>query len=178
MRIIGGKYKGKRLTAPKGLPVRPTTDFAKEALFNILNHQINYEEIAALDLFSGTGNLSYELGSRDCPEITSIDANYKCYQFIKQTANDLKFNLHPIKADVFKFLNKPAQKQFDLIVADPPYDLKNIYQIPELVFKNSWLKPEGLLVVEHGKETDLSELKGFEQTRKYGHVHFSFFRIN
>jgi 16S rRNA (guanine(966)-N(2))-methyltransferase RsmD len=124
MRIISGKYKGKRLTAPKKLPVRPTTDFAKEALFNILNNNYYFDEVILLDLFSGTGNISYEFASRGCNEITAVDINFGCVQFIDKTAKELSFSINAIKRDVFKFLEK-ARVKANIVFADPPYDFSN-----------------------------------------------------
>lgn len=175
MRIIGGKFKGKRIQAPSNLPVRPTTDFAKEALFNILNNEIEFNGTVAMDLFSGTGNLTFELGSRGCNQITSVDKNFRCARFIHQTASTLEIIVDVVKADVFKFLNKKPTKSFDLILADPPYDIEGIEDIPGLVYDNNWLKPEGKLIIEHGSDTDMSEHPNFKELRKYGHVHFSFF---
>lgn len=176
MRIISGKYKGKRITAPKKLPVRPTTDMAKEALFNILNNSYYFERISVLDLFSGTGNISYEFASRGCDQIIAVDADHGCVKFIGQTAKELHFNITAIKGNVFPYLEKAAQKT-DIIFADPPYDmaLAEFEKIPELVFKNQLLEEDGVLVVEHAKHMDLSSLAHFSHQRKYGGSAFSFF---
>jgi 16S rRNA (guanine(966)-N(2))-methyltransferase RsmD len=175
MRIIGGSLKGKRIQAPNNLPVRPTTDFAKEALFNILNNRVEFDELNAMDLFCGTGNLSYELASRGCESIVSVDKNFKCIQFVSKTSNELNLKISTIKSDVFSWLKRKSSTPKNLIVADPPYDLPHIDAIPHLVFENNWLAQNGLLVVEHGKETNLSNHPHFVEMRKYGHVHFSFF---
>ncbi|RMG83871.1 MAG: 16S rRNA (guanine(966)-N(2))-methyltransferase RsmD [Bacteroidetes bacterium] len=175
MRIIGGTYKRKIIEAPKNLPVRPTTDMAKEALFNILNNRFVFSQITALDLFSGTGNLAFELASRGVQKVVAVDKHAGCVAFIKKIKNLLNFyQMEVIKQDAFKFLHQ-TDEQFDLILADPPYDMKFIHEIPELVFQNHVLSEKGLLIVEHGSETDLSEQKNYLYTKKYSRVHFSFF---
>ncbi|MEO2060241.1 MAG: 16S rRNA (guanine(966)-N(2))-methyltransferase RsmD [Mesonia sp.] len=178
MRIISGKFKGKRLIAPKTLPVRPTTDMAKEALFNILNFQIDFQEIKLLDLFAGTGNISYEFISRGTTQITAVDQHYGCVKFINKTANELEAEINTVKSDVFKYLDKVKTKS-DLIFADPPYDFstEDFQKIPQLVFENNLLEEEGLLIVEHSKHTDLSETANFSESRRYGNSVFSFFKL-
>lgn len=178
MRIISGKYKGKRLSAPKKLPVRPTTDMAKEGLFNILNNRYYLDELNVLDLFSGTGNISFEFASRGTEEITAVDAHSGCVQFISKTARELDFQITPIKSDVFKFLKRTPEK-FNLIFADPPYDfdIAQFLSIADLVFQNELLEEDGLLIVEHSDQTDLSEHPHFAESRKYGGSIFSFFTI-
>jgi 16S rRNA (guanine966-N2)-methyltransferase len=175
VRIIGGVHKGKNINPPKGLTLRPTTDFAKEALFNILNNKIDFEGIDVLDLFCGLGGISFEFASRGS-HVNSVDANFNCLKFIKSTASDLKLNIQINKADVFKFLQKEL-KQYDLIFADPPYDLTNIAQIYELVMEKKLLKENGWLIIEHGPKTNLSALPYFIEHRKYGNVNFSFFNF-
>lgn len=176
MRIISGVYKGRRITAPKKLPVRPTTDMAKEALFNILNNQYYFDDISVLDLFSGTGNISYEFASRGTEQITSVDDNYGCIKFINETAEAFDMSISTIKSDVFKFLEKTKQKH-TIIFADPPYnfEVEAFSKIPELVFKNELLEEEGLLIVEHSKHTDLSHLEHYSHSKSYGGNMFSFF---
>ena len=176
MRIISGTYKGKRLQAPKSLPVRPTTDFAKEALFNILNHEIDFSEVTMLDLFSGTGNIAYEFASRGCQSITAVDAHYGCVKYISQTAAELDFPIQTIKADVKKYVGV-CQTKFDVIFADPPYDFtaEEIEQIVVQIFDNSLLTEDGFLIIEHSKHTDLSKVPHFDRFRKYGGSVFSFF---
>lgn len=176
MRIILGSHKGKSIVAPKNLPVRPTTDFAKEGLFNILENNFEMDELHVLDLFSGTGNISYECASRGAITVTSVDQNFNCYNFIRRTAKDLNLSsIQTFKADVFKFL-KTHQQQYDFIFADPPYDLKNINEIAVLVFEQQLLKEHGWLIVEHDKRTNLASHPNFVQTRKYGNVNFSIFK--
>ncbi|MUP45503.1 methyltransferase domain-containing protein [Gramella sp. BOM4] len=176
MRIISGKYKGKRLTAPAKLPVRPTTDVAKEALFNILNNHYHIASLKVLDLFSGTGNISYEFAARGAENITAVDANYDCVKFIKKTSAELEFPITTIKSDVYKYLEKAASKA-DVIFADPPYDMEkdDFARIAQLVFEKKLLTEDGQLIIEHSKHTDLSDLDHFREGRKYGSSVFSFF---
>lgn len=175
MRIIGGKLKGIRFYPPKNLPVRPTTDLAKEALFNILQNQYHLENLKILDLFSGTGNISLEFASRNAKHITSVDKNFGCYQFLKKTAEEQNLaQIKAVKADVFKFLNQETDK-FDLIFADPPYDLSRIPELPQIVFEKNLLLPDGVLIIEHQTMQDLSGHPNFKEKRKYGYSSFSFF---
>lgn len=174
MRIINGSHKGKIIKVPKGLPVRPTTDFAKEGLFNILNNKVNFEEIAFLDLFSGTGHISLEVASRGGKNITGVDKDFKCVSFLKSISSEYKFGINTVKSDVFEFL-KSLKTKYDLIFADPPYDLENITEIYSLVFNNNLLNESGFLIIEHGPKTKLDHLPNFKQHRKYGNVNFSFF---
>lgn len=174
MRIIGGVHKGKAITVPKGLPVRPTTDFAKEALFNILTNKVDFEGLSMLDLFSGTGHISLEFASRGSKPIVSVDSSFKCVGFLKSISRDLKLEVNTIKSDVFDFL-KSSTATYDLIFADPPYDLKELPNIHALVFEKKLLNEGGLLIIEHGAKTNLEQLQGFVQHRKYGNVNFSFF---
>jgi 16S rRNA (guanine(966)-N(2))-methyltransferase RsmD len=176
LRIIGGTHKGKQLLAPKNLPVRPTTDFAKEGLFNVLNNKIDFEETTVLDLFCGTGNISLEFASRGVKKTIAIDMHSPCLNFIRDTTKALNLqSIYTERADVFKYLDK-CHATFDLIFADPPYELANIGAIYDLVFKNTLLNPEGLLIIEHGPRTTLSEKEFYVETRKYGNVNFSFFK--
>lgn len=175
MRIISGIHRGRNINPPKNLPVRPTTDFAKESLFNIFNNNFDYEELAVLDLFSGTGGITYEFSSRGTENITAVDSNFKCFSFIKKVTEDLNMRgVHVFKSDVFTFLNKTKQK-FDIIFADPPYELAEIPNIPDTVFRNNLLKDNGWLIVEHSIKTDLSEKPFFKEKRTYGNVNFSIF---
>lgn len=176
MRIISGTHKSRQFHIPDNLGIRPTTDFAKEALFNILQNRIDFEGMKALDLFGGSGSMSYEFASRGCAEVTSIEKNPKCGNFIKKTASEFKFtNIKVITMDVFKFLNL-CSDTFDLIFADPPFKLENIERIPALVFEKNILKENGTLIVEHPVETDFSGIKELQETRKYGTVNFSIFK--
>ena len=176
MRIISGKYKGRRISAPKNLPVRPTTDMSKEALFNILNNHFNLTELKVLDLFAGTGNISYEFASRGSEPIIAVDANFGCVSFIKKTTDEYEFNITAIKSDVFQFLEK-TKGDFDIIFADPPYDLDQakFEKINELVFQNELLNEEGMLIIEHSKHTKLNHLQHFSFQKNYGGSVFSFF---
>lgn len=176
MRIISGRYKGKRLTAPKKLPVRPTTDMAKEALFNILNNRYYFDDIAVLDLFSGTGNISFEFASRGAKTITAVDGNSGCIQYIAKTAKELAFDINVLKSDAFRFLER-TKGGYDVIFADPPYnfEIAQFSKISEPIFLNDLLSEDGLLIIEHSEQTNLSELPHFTEKRKYGSSMFSFF---
>ncbi len=177
MRIISGILKSRRINPPSNLPVRPTTDMAKEALFNILQNKIYLEETTVLDLFSGTGNISYEFFSRECKNITAVDQNSKCVRFIKKTAEELKMDsLKVVQADCFAFI-KGANKKYDIIFADPPYNMPNYIEMVESIINNQLLSEEGILIVEHSKNTNLSNIKLYTSTRRYGGVHFSFFEV-
>ena len=178
MRIISGKYKGRRLIAPKNLPARPTTDFAKEGLFNVIRNEYNIEELSVLDLFCGIGGITFEFASRGAKKIVSIDENYSCVSFIKKTIKELECSqVDVFKNDVFRYLKK-YNAQFDIIFADPPYILKNINQVPELVFKNNLLTENGQLILEHDRNWDFSENPHFVKHRKYSNVNFSIFKTN
>ncbi|KAA1244698.1 RsmD family RNA methyltransferase [Aquimarina sp. RZ0] len=176
MRIISGIYKGKRLQAPKKLPVRPTTDMAKEGLFNILNNQYTFSQTSLLDLFSGTGNISYEFASRGSNKITAVDSHYACVSYIKNTAQELNFEIETIKSDVYNYLEKVKQKS-DIIFADPPYDFTatQFKKIAELVFQNNLLNEDGVLIIEHSKHTKIEDSNHFSHSRRYGGSVFSFF---
>jgi 16S rRNA (guanine966-N2)-methyltransferase len=178
VRIISGKYKGRRITAPKNLPVRPTTDMSKEALFNVLNNHFNFSGLKVLDLFSGTGNISYEFGSRGCDNITSIDGDMGCVNFIKKTAKEFDLNITAIKNDVFKFLEK-HKGSYDIIFADPPYGIaqKEFEKLIELVFENELLDEEGMMVMEHSKHTKLNHMIHYSFQKNYGGSVFSFFEF-
>lgn len=179
MRIISGKFKSKRLQAPKNLPVRPTTDIAKEALFNILNNLYYFQEIVVLDLFSGTGNISYEFASRGTENITAVDAHYGCIKYINTISKELDISINTLKSDAFKFLDKNNSK-YDIIFADPPYnfEIEKFEEIITLVFKNELLSDEGVLILEHSKHTNLTENSHLSYQKKYGGNMFSFFEKN
>lgn len=175
MRIIGGKLKGIRFHPPVGLPTRPTTDRSKEALFNILNNQMDFEGINALDLFSGTGNISIELASRGAASVISVDTSFKCCSFIKEIAKKHQLDaISVIKEDALKFIkrNRPG---FDFIFADPPFDIAEIPQIPQLIFDNHLLNPGGLLIIEHPSRRKIDQHPAFISQRDYGYSSFSFF---
>jgi len=176
MRIIGGTLRGLRLNPPKNLPVRPTTDLAKEALFNILLNQIEFEDIKVLDLFSGTGNISLEFASRGAAEVISVDRSIHCVNYLKDTSRQHKLDQVKVyKEDVFKYLQIETE-QYDLVFADPPYDLNKIPEIPKIVFERNILLPGALLIVEHQSMQNISQHPAFVEQRKYGHSSFSFFR--
>jgi len=176
MRIIGGSLRGLRLNPPKNLPVRPTTDLAKEALFNILLNQIEFEGIKVLDLFSGTGNISLEFASRGAAEVISVDRSIHCVNYLKDTSRQHKLDQVKVyKEDVFKYLQMETE-QYDLVFADPPYDLNKIPEIPKIVFERNILLPGALLIVEHQSMQNISQHPAFVEQRKYGHSSFSFFR--
>ena len=176
MRIISGKYKGRRITAPKNLPVRPTTDMTKEALFNILNNHFYFEDISVIDLFAGTGNISFEFASRGTKDIYAIDKHFGCTKFIYDTAKAFDFSINPYKSDVYKFLEKTPLKA-EIIFADPPYDFEReqFLKIAEIIFDRNILNEDGLLIIEHSKHTDISTHPNFSYAKKYGGNVFSFF---
>ena len=178
MRIISGKYKGRRISPPKGLPVRPTTDMSKEALFNVLNNHFNFDGLKVLDLFAGTGNISYEFASRGSKPITAVDGDFGCVKFIKQTATEYDFNIAATKSDVFKFLER-NNASYDIIFADPPYNLDQatFEKIVLLIFERNSLNEDGMMVIEHSKYTKLDHLIHFSFKKSYGGSIFSFFEI-
>lgn len=177
MRIISGKYKGRRFDIPKSFKARPTTDFAKENLFNVLNNEIEWEGTTALDLFGGTGSISFELVSRGCPKVVCVEKNFNHASFIEKTKEMLKIQseLLLFKMDVFSYLEH-CKEQFDLIFADPPYDLKYFADVPRLVFEKDLIKAGGIFILEHSKDYDFSDLPLFESRRVYGGVNFTIFR--
>jgi len=175
MRIISGQFKGRRIQVPTNITARPTTDFAKEGLFNLLNNRIDFEGIDVLDLFAGTGSISIEFVSRDCKSVISIEQNDRHSTFIRKVCTDLKItNLSLIKTDVFKFIAS-CHTQFDMIFADPPYELEQLPQIPDLIFAKKLLKEGGLFVLEHSSKNKFDQHPHFVDHRNYGNVNFSFF---
>jgi len=177
MRIVSGKYKSRRFDIPRSFKARPTTDFAKENLFNVLSNRINWDNIFALDLFSGTGSIAYELLSRGCREVVCVEKDPAHYAFIKKVKAELKDEqLIPIKANVFRFI-ETCGRSFDFVFADPPYALPELAQLPELILSHHLVKPGGLFVLEHPKEYDFSALEGFVQRRVYGAVNFSIVEV-
>ena len=177
MRIIAGTLKGRRLNPPANLPVRPTTDMARESLFNILNNYVDYEECSVMDLFSGTGAVAIEFVSRGAKEVTAIDINNACTEYIKSEAKRLDLsNLHVVRADVFDLL-KRANRKFDIVFADPPYSLDGLSTLPDLVFEREVLSEDGIFILEHPREYSFEEHPRFWQHRNYGKVNFSFFAM-
>lgn len=174
MRIISGVHKGRKINPPANLPVRPTTDIAKEALFNILVNRIDLDGAAVLDLCAGTGNVSFEFASRGAGSIVAVDIHRNCLLFIKSTAEKLHMPIRTVMADVVRFVNSD-HGNYTLIFCDLPFDLKLHVDVAGAILKRGLLAPQGLLVMEHGRETDLSALPCFIEMRKYGKVHFSFF---
>ncbi len=177
MRVITGKYKGRHFDIPRSFKARPTTDFAKENLFNVLNSYMDWdEEPVALDLFAGTGSITLELLSRGCSRVISIEKDPLHYRFIKDFLDKLQdLSAIPIKGDVFKYLSQ-CRETFDFIFADPPYVLKEIPELPDLVLERNLLREGGLFVLEHGKDYDFSRHPRFVEHRQYGSVNFSFFQ--
>lgn len=178
IRIISGTHKGRRIQAPKQLPVRPTTDRAKESLFNILNHRIDWGESSVLDLFSGTGNISYEFASRGSKNVVAVDAHPACTAFIHRTANALELTIQVVKQDVGFYLDRNRQS-FDVIFCDPPYAIaaEELQDLVTQCLTGGHLKPDGVLIVEHFKQIDLSDITGFQEARRYGQSVFSFFEV-
>lgn len=176
MRIISGKYRGRAITPPRNLRARPTTDFAKENLFNVLGNLVDFEACDVLDLFAGTGSISYEFASRGARSVTAVEINTVHYDFIRRTAAQLGMeNFYPVKANVFRYL-KSCPKQFDVIFSDAPYDLEGSEEVVRAVMESDLLRPEGILIFEHSKKMDFSAVPGFWQLRSYGSVQFSFFK--
>ena len=178
MRIIGGKYRHKRFDVPHTFKARPTTDFAKESLFNILhNVYVDFDAApTALDLFAGTGSISLELLSRGCSRVVSVEKDFQHWQFLRRTAQALNDEAWvPLHADVFRYLKAGQAPAFDIIFADPPYALPNLTEIPDLVFASGLLREKGLFVLEHGKRDSFASHPRFAEHRAYGSVNFSFF---
>lgn len=176
MRVISGIYRHRHFDVPRTFSARPTTDFAKESLFNILANRIDLEDATALDLFAGTGSISIELVSRGCSHVVSVEKEPAHYNFICKVMQTVKTDkCLPVKGDVFKYISN-CSTQFDFIFADPPYQLENLAQIPDLVLDGGLLAPDGIFVLEHGKTNDFSGHPRFTDMKVYGSVHFSFFR--
>lgn len=176
MRIVGGIFRGRTFNPGKSFKARPTTDFAKENLFNILENRIDWESTKALDLFAGTGSISYELISRGCLHVTAVEMNFRHCKFIEEVKSQLGItNIRVVRDDANHFIAK-WKEQFDLIFVDPPFDVSYFNEIPVNILESGLLKPEGLLVIEHNKFQDLSYLPGFMELRTYGSVNFSFLR--
>ena len=175
MRIISGRCGGRNITPPKHQRARPTTDFAKENLFNVLGNRLDFEELEVLDLFAGTGSISYEFASRGAKAGTSVEINAVHYNFIRQTARDFGFTaLHPVKANVFLYL-KSCAKKYDVIFSDAPYDLEGSEAVVDMVLEKGLLKEGGIFIFEHSKDKDFSSHPRFSRLRSYGSVQFSIF---
>lgn len=176
MRIITGIYKGRHFDIPRSFKARPTTDFAKENIFNVLTQYVDFDGAEALDLFSGTGSISLELVSRGCQTVVSVEMDRDHHRFIQECLKKLNTEACiPIRGDVFRFV-KSCRQQYDFIFADPPYALKELPQIPDLVLQKGILKEDGIFVFEHGKDHDFSEHPNFIEHRQYGSVNFTLFR--
>ena len=178
MRIIGGIYKSRRFDVPKSFKARPTTDFAKENIFNVIANLIDLEGASALDLFAGTGSISFELLSRGCKEVVCVEKDFAHYTFIKKVKDELKTpQLKTVRTDALKYIST-LERTFDFIFADPPFALKELPLIPELILSRNLLNQNGIFIMEHPKEHDFSLLAGFLQRRVYGAVNFSIFVKN
>jgi len=179
MRIIGGKLKGHRFAPPKGFPSRPTTDFAKEGLFNILENELDFSNLEVLDLFSGTGNITFEFVSRGVKSIISVDSNLRCVRFVRQFAKEYNYNqmMTAVKADALKFIENNT-KTYDVIFADPPYDLNIHKDIVDNILKGDSLKTNGLFILEHSKKDSFKTHPNYVKERNYGGVVFSFFKLD
>ena len=178
MRIIGGEFRGRRFNPPaKNWPTRPTTDFAKEGLFNILYNRLDFESLKVLDIFGGTGNHCYEFISRGCEDATYVDKFGGAVSFVKKTAKELNIEnrLTIVKMDVFKFINSTSNK-YDYIFAGPPYPLPNLDDIPDEIFNNELLAEDGLFVLEHNPRHDFKDHTHYVEERNYGTTIFSFFK--
>ncbi len=176
MRIIGGKYKGRRIDPPSGFKARPTTDFAREGLFNILNNRIDFETATVLDLFSGTGSISYEFASRGAASVHLVERDQHHISGIKKIIRELDFgNIRLVHIDVRAFL-KTCRTRFDVVFADPPYDLPWLKELPDLVAGSGVIAEDGFLILEHPKSMHFEDHRLFFEHRNYGGVNFSFFR--
>jgi len=177
MRIIGGKHKGRKIHAPKNLPARPTKDVTKEALFNALNNRYFFDEISALDLFAGTGNISFEFASRGTPSVTAVDKHRPSLKFIEKTAAQLDLPVRTVLADVKDFLSYPAGQAYDVIFMDPPYKItrEELDELVDLIFQNGYLAPGGLVVVEHHKNIRTDGHPHHKRTKTYGQSALSFY---
>lgn len=176
MRIIGGEHGGRRFNPPNNMPyTRPTTDIAKEGLFNILQNRVDFEELKTLDLFGGTGSISYELASRGVADLTIVEKDSQMFEFIKKTSQSLRIeNLKAVKMDVFNFIEN-CQERFDFIFAGPPYALTTIDELPGKIFERKLLTNNGMFVLEHTPRNDYKSFAGYKMERNYGTTIFSFF---
>ena len=177
MRIIRGKYGRRRFDVPTNITARPTTDFARENIFNVLENYVDFEGLSALDLFAGTGAITFEFLSRECADVTAVEKSATQYNFIRKVAQQLNVqNLNLVKGDALRFIDT-CIKKFDVIFADPPYDMSDFASVPERVLSSQMLRPGTVFVIEHNKHHDFSSLPGFREHRAYGSVNFSIFVI-
>ncbi|MCQ2229924.1 MAG: RsmD family RNA methyltransferase [Bacteroidales bacterium] len=179
MRVVSGELRGRRFNPPDNFSARPTTDFAKENLFNVLTNIVDFEELKVLDIFSGTGSITYEFVSRGCKNVTSVEMNFKHQRFIADTikAFGIQKEARSIKADAFKFL-QATMDTYDLIFADPPFDLEEASKLPDIIMERHLLKPGGMFILEHSGAGKYNGHPDFKQTRSYGKVNFTFFEDN
>lgn len=176
MRIISGKHKGRNIPVRKNFKARPTTDFAKENIFNVISNYFDFEEITVLDLFGGTGSISFEFASRGCPQILTVEKDFKSFDFIRKTAKEIGMDsIRVIKSDVFRFVPK-CTSQFDIIFADPPYELTDLEKIPEIILNSTVLNEKAWFILEHGKKHNFENNTFLKEIRTYGSVHFSIFQ--
>lgn len=177
MRIISGKYKGRIISPPRNFKARPTTDRAREGLFNILQNKYDFEDLRILDLFAGTGSIGIEFISRGASFVEMLEKNYVHFQHLQKIKHQLGIdNLHIIKGDFFQYIKKD-HNSFNLVFADPPFDMKDFDLVPSLILKSGLINESGELIVEHSKRYDFTQVEGFRENRNYGGVNFSFFRI-
>lgn len=175
MRIIRGKYGRRRFDVPKNITARPTTDFARENIFNVLENLLDFDGLRALDLFAGTGAISFEMLSRGCASVTAVEKSSIQYNFIRKVTQELgDTNLTAVKGDVFKFIDA-CRSQFDLVFADPPYDMPRFEEVPGKILSSGLLAPGAVFIIEHSRNHDFSGLEGFSDHRAYGSVNFSIF---
>lgn len=177
MRIVRGIYKARRFSPPKSFPSRPTTDFAKEGIFNVIENRIDLLNLNILDLCAGTGNISIEFLSREAGTVTSVDKDPICASYMYKLQKELEIGneWRIVKNDVRSFLER-TKETYDIIFADPPYAMDFHPTIVKRVFENELLNEKGMLIIEHGKQTDLSMMEGFVEVRNFGNVFFSFFQ--
>lgn len=176
MRITAGKFKGRRFNPPNNIPARPTTDFAKEGLMNILTNHFDFESVSFLDLFSGTGSISYEMASRGCTDIVCVELDNRSLQFIKKTSDDLQMGLNVLRMDVFEYI-RSTKKKFDIIFAGPPYPLPNIPDLPLEIFEMQLLKEGGWFILETNMKYNFDDHPHFLRKRNYGTTLFHIFEI-
>lgn len=178
MRIISGSHKGRRFNPPKGFRSRPTTDLARESLFNILSNTYQIDGLIAIDLFAGSGSVSYEFASRGAEKVLSIEKSFPVFKHLIKLVNEFEFeHIRVIKKDVFNWLKKTDEKA-DIIFADPPFDLENINELPKIILEKKMIKEGGCLILEHGADLSFDAFEEYSYTKNYGAVHFSFFFVD